>query len=89
MLFLFSFVVTFALYGVPALLGVYDFPGWQPHFSWAIGWAVFVVAVFFIGLLRQPDREGHGHTPLGFLMGMIVGMAINVSVLQSIGGGIF
>ncbi len=87
MQFFFSLAVTLALYGVPALLMAYDLPGWTPHFGWAIGWALFVVAVFFIGMLRKPDRDGHGHTPLGFLMGMIVGMAVNASVLQSSSSG--
>lgn len=89
MTFFFSLLVTVALYSVPALLETYGLPTWQSHFTWALGWALFVVAVFFIGLLRAPDREGHGHAPLALLLGMIVGMAINASVLQSLGENVF
>ncbi len=88
-MFFFSLLVTVGLYSVPMLLEAYGFPLWQAHFMWALLWALFVVVMFFIGMLRRPDKDGHGHTPIGFLIGMIVGMAINASVAQSFGGSGF
>ena len=88
-MFLFSLGVTVVLYAVPAMLLSAELPSWQAHFGWAIGWAIFVIALFFVGMLRAPDKDGHGHTPMALLLGMILGMAINISILQSLGESIF
>ena len=85
LIFFLTFALTIGLYAVPVFLAAYEMPSYTARMGWLVSWIIVAIVIFFVGMLRRPDTEGHGHTPLAFMGGVIAGLAITIAVYNIFG----